>query len=143
MKIEELTEHERAYLAGIIDLAAWYLHRRKTKERELWVKSIILCSSPGLQSVLWISGLLDGYGLLNYRNREASQLHLCRYKELMRVLNVVEPYLRFKKKHCALMKIFLGTYSYYGDRVDDRERINDDVHELRMQIIGEFKTLPK
>lgn len=140
--LKELSELERAYLAGILDQAIWRLRKMKEKTTGTIYYNLsiqVSCTSDHNLGE-WIANLWGGHGLKTYlvackkdwKGRKNFKKYNC-----MRIsipIHAVRwiiwnlfPYLKFKKQHCELFKrmsLILKNKWHPVTKEEDEERKN-------------------
>jgi len=154
--INELTEQDRAYLAAMADLSVWIItHSVRSDESISWTKYILFCREHSSGPIKWINSIFcrGRKTIVSARQnflydritgeraslkiREFVRFHIADTDVMVEFLDLVEPYLKFKKEHARIMREFLNTYYMHARR----DGLSSATIALRYKLIEEFKKL--
>ncbi|MBI2600068.1 LAGLIDADG family homing endonuclease [Candidatus Daviesbacteria bacterium] len=106
-RLSKISAENLAYIAGFLDgdgSIMLQLHRRNSGKEVFRVKTVICFyqDSKHLKEIKWIQKTLD-CGYVYTRNDHICELRVEGFTKVLEILQLLKPYLRFKKKQANLM----------------------------------------
>ena len=106
-RFSKVKSEDLAYIAGFLDgdgSIMLQLHRRISGEDVFRMKTVICFyqDSKHLKEIEWIKGVL-GCGYVYTRNDHICELRIEGFGRVLEILNLLKPYLKFKRKQVKLM----------------------------------------
>ena len=106
-RLTKVNAEDLAYIAGFLDgdgSIMLQMHRRISGKDVFRIKTVICFyqDSKHLKEIEWIKKVL-GCGYVYTRNDHISELRIEGFQKVFEVLNLLKPYLRFKRKQVVLM----------------------------------------
>lgn len=143
-----MKEVEKAYIAGMIDgEGSFGLHKIIDKRtNDYSIRTSISIANNDLKIILWIKRKLNGTYIKQDKRRSKSvySLRICAAKDILKVLNTVEQYLKIKKKHAAIMRKYIESRLDQWERYERKQsRPSPSYSKMEIRLADQLKILNK